>query len=220
MSDNLIKSIRDSYDRIADEYAHRLFNELEQKPFDRDLLSAFATGIAGKGQVCDMGCGPGHVARYLHEAGVKIFGLDLSPGMVEQARHLNPDISFCEGNIMALDLSDAALAGITAFYAIVNIPKESLVQVFREMQRVLKPDGLLLLAFHAGDETLHPGELWGRRISMDFFLFQTSEIKDLLVISGFEIEKIAEREPYAPDVEHQSRRAYIFARKPSTANAD
>jgi hypothetical protein len=28
------------------------------------------------------------------------------------------------------------------------------------------------------------------------------------------VEEIIEREPY-PDVEHQSRRAYIFARKPT-----
>jgi hypothetical protein len=34
--------------------------------------------------------------------------------------------------------------------------------------------------------------------------------------TGFEIEEIFEREPYAPDVEFQSRRAYIFAHKPMT----
>ena len=31
--------------------------------------------------------------------------------------------------------------------------------------------------------------------------------------SGFDVEEIVEREPY-PDVEHQSRRCYVFARKP------
>ncbi|HET6218015.1 MAG TPA: class I SAM-dependent methyltransferase, partial [Acidobacteriaceae bacterium] len=51
-----------------------------------------------------MGCGPGHVARYLRNAGVTVFGLDLSTGMLEQARQLNPDISFREGNMLALEL--------------------------------------------------------------------------------------------------------------------
>ncbi len=32
--------------------------------------------------------------------------------------------------------------------------------------------------------------------------------------AGFAIEEVIEREPYAPEVEYQSRRAYIFARKP------
>lgn len=160
-----------------------------------------------------MGCGPGQVARYLRDAGVTVFGLDLSPRMLEQARQFNPDISFREGNMMSLDLPDGTLAGIAAFYAIVNIPKESLPSVFREMQRVLQPGGLLLLAFHFGDEILHEDELWGRPISMDFFLFRPPAIRHYLEGAGFAIEEIIERDPYPPEVEYQSRRAYIFARK-------
>jgi hypothetical protein len=62
-----------------------------------------------------------------------VFGLDPSPKMPEQARRLNPDISFPEGSMAALDLEDRILAGIAAFYAIVNILKEYLPLVFREM---------------------------------------------------------------------------------------
>ena len=43
-----------------------------------------------------MGYGPGHVASYLGGKELSVFGLDLSPGMLEQARKLNPDISFRE----------------------------------------------------------------------------------------------------------------------------
>jgi ubiquinone/menaquinone biosynthesis C-methylase UbiE len=216
MDGNGIQAIRESYDRIADEYALRISSELQHKPLDRDLLNRFAAEMAGRGQVCDMGCGPGHVARYLRDAGTTVFGLDLSPKMVEQARRLNPDISFREGNMMALDLEDRTLAGIAAFYAIVNIPKESLPLVFREMTRVLKPGGLLLLAFHTGDEIRQEKELWGRPISMDFLLFQPWAIRQCIEVAGLRIEEIIEREPYAPEVEYQSRRAYIFARKPDS----
>ncbi|HWO38744.1 MAG TPA: class I SAM-dependent methyltransferase, partial [Candidatus Acidoferrum sp.] len=170
MDDQTTQSIRESYDRIADEYAVRIFNELQHKPLDRELLNRFAAELAGRGVVCDMGCGPGHVARNLRDAGISVFGLDLSPQMIEQARRLNPDISFREGNMMELGLEDRTLAGITAFYAIVNMPKESLPLVFRELERVLQPGGLLLLAFHTGDEVLHEKELWGRPISLDFLL--------------------------------------------------
>jgi len=217
MSDNITPSVRKSYDRVADEYARRIFNELRDKPLDQKLLNRFATEVIGRGEICDMGCGPGHVARYLRDAGATVFGLDLSPQMLEQARQLNPDLSFLEGNMMALDLPDGRLAGIAAFYSIVNIPKESLTLVFREMARVLQPGGVLLLAFHAGDEALHEDELWGRPISMDFFLFQPSEIRRYVEAAGLAIEEIVERGPYSPEVEYQSRRAYIFARKPVSA---
>jgi ubiquinone/menaquinone biosynthesis C-methylase UbiE len=206
-------SIRESYDRLAEEYTRRIADELQHKPLDRELLDRFAKQTKGRGEVCDMGCGPGHVARYLRDAGASVFGLDLSPGMLEQARKLNPDISFREGNMLALDILDGALAGIAAFYAIVNIPKLSLPVVFREIQRVLQPGGLLLLAFHTGNEVLHEEELWGQKISMDFLLLQPSEIRVDLEVAGFTIEEVVEREPY-PDVEYPSRRAYIFARKP------
>lgn len=214
MNDNLAQSIRESYDRLAAEYAHRIFNELQHKPLDRELLNRFVAEIAGRGEVCDMGCGPGHVARHLRDAGTAVFGLDLSPRMLEQARQLNPDISFREGNMLALNLQDGTLAGISAFYAIVNIPNASLPLVFREMKRVLRPGGMLLLAFHTGDEILHEDELWGRPISMDFFLFPPLAIRHHLEAAGLVVDEIIEREPYPPEVEYQSRRAYIFARKP------
>jgi 2-polyprenyl-3-methyl-5-hydroxy-6-metoxy-1,4-benzoquinol methylase len=56
-------------DRLADEYARRIFNELQHKPLDRELLDRFAARIVGRGEVCDMGCGPGQIARYLRDAG-------------------------------------------------------------------------------------------------------------------------------------------------------
>jgi len=206
-------SIRESYDRLAEEYARRIFDELQHKPLDRELLDRFARETDGRGDVCDMGCGPGHVARHLRDAGASVFGLDLSPRMLEQARKLNPDIPFREGNMMSLDIADGTLAGIAAFYAIVNIPRQSLALAFREFRRVLGPEGLLLLAFHMGEEIIREEELWGQKISMDFLLFQPSEIKAGLEAAGLTVEEVVEREPY-PDVEYPSRRAYIFARKP------
>lgn len=84
------------------------------------------------------------------------------------------------------------------------------------MERVLQPSRLLLLAFHTGDEVLQEKELWGRPVSMDFFLFQPSAIRRYIEAAGLFTEEIIERGPYAPEVEYQSRRAYIFARKPGS----
>ena len=91
---------------------------------------------------------------------------------------------------MALGLEDSTLAGITSFYAIVNIPKEFLPLVFREMNGVLQPGGLLLLAFHTGDEVLRGKESWGRPISMDFFLFQPLAIRQCIEAAGLGIQEI------------------------------
>jgi SAM-dependent methyltransferase len=208
------ESVRASYDRIAPTYACHYANELVSKPLDRQLLNRFASEVRDRGAVCDIGCGPGHIARYLRDSGqIDAFGLDLSPRMVEQARQLNPDIKFQVGNMMALDLQSESLAGIVAFYAIVNIPEDLLPTVFGEMWRVLKPGGRLLLSFHIGDQVVQPEELLGQPISMDFFFFRPAVITNQMEAAGFVVEDVVERPPYAPDVEYQSRRAYIFARK-------
>jgi SAM-dependent methyltransferase len=212
---NDTECVRESYDRIAAAYAEHYAKELTHKPLDRELLNRFASTVKDRDDVCDIGCGPGHIARYLRDAGLtNLFGLDLSPRMVEQARQLNPDISFRVGNMMTLDLREASLGGILAFYAIVNIPESLLPTVFGEMWRVLKPGGRLLLSFHIGDEIVRPAELLGQPISMDFFFFQPAAITKLLEATGFAIEDVVERGPYAPEVEYQSHRAYIFAAKP------
>jgi ubiquinone/menaquinone biosynthesis C-methylase UbiE len=214
MTANSVDQVRSDYDRLAAEYARRLYGELTGKPRDRDLLLRFAADVAKRSEVCDLGCGPGHVARFLADAGVRIFGLDLSPEMLAQARRLNPDLEFREGNMLSLPLADNTLAGMTAFYAIVNIPLESLPLAFREIQRVLQPGGLLLLAFHIGGDIIRPEEMWGTKVQMEFYHFARPLIERMLNEAEFHIEEVVERGPYAPEVEYQSRRAYVFARKP------
>jgi SAM-dependent methyltransferase len=137
-NDSILRAIRESYDSLADEYARRIFNELQHKPLDSKLLDRFSADTSAHGEGCDIGCGPGHIARYLRDAGATVFGLE--------------------------------------------------------------------------------NELWGRHISMDFFLFETVAIRQLQEAAGFAIEEIIEREPNSSEVEYQSRRAYIFARKPACSS--
>jgi trans-aconitate methyltransferase len=89
------------YDRVAEHYATEYFRELERKPFDCELLDRFAERVKDKGTVCELGCGPGQVARYLKDRGVDMRGIDLSDEMVNVARRLNPDIPFSQGDMLA-----------------------------------------------------------------------------------------------------------------------
>jgi len=213
MIDQKIGEVQASYDRVAEEYVRHLADELRHKPFDRELLERFAKTVRDAGPVCDLGCGPGHVARFLKEHGVTVCGMDLSPAMVEQARKLNPGMEIRVGDMRALDVPDESWAGIAAFYAIVNLPPDEVRQALREMWRVLRPGGRLLMSFHIGDEMTHVDDLWGCAVSLDFYFFRPQWIEAGMRSAGFEIERVLEREPYSPEIEYQSRRAYIFARK-------
>jgi SAM-dependent methyltransferase len=204
-----------SYDRVASEYASRMSDELDHKPFDRVMLGWLSQKVGGRGPICDMGCGPGQIARYLHSQGVEACGVDLSPEMVTQAHRLNPAIPFRQGDMLILDgIADSAYGGIAAFYSIIHIPRDDIARALLTLHRVLMPGGVILLAFHLGDETLHMDEWWGLPVNVDFHFYGREEMKGLLQAAGFTVEEAIERDPYPPEVEHQSRRAYIFARRP------
>ncbi|HEX9412523.1 MAG TPA: class I SAM-dependent methyltransferase, partial [Ktedonobacterales bacterium] len=118
---------RTSYDRVAAEYARRINDELDHKPFERRLLAEFAARVEGR--IADVGCGPGHVAAYLQEQGADVVGLDLSPAIVEQARDLHPAVEFTVGDMRSLPLEDSALDGIVAVYSLIHIPRMEVVAV-------------------------------------------------------------------------------------------
>lgn len=218
MAQEKISDVQSSYDKVADEYARHIYDELQHKPLDCSLLDRFADSVRNAGIVCDLGCGPGHIARYLRGRGAHVCGIDLSQGMIEQARRLNPDIDFNRGDMRALPVNDNAWAGIAAFYSIVNLPASDVVQSVREMMRALMPGGRLLLSFHTGEDTSQmEEELWGHEIALEINFFRVSTIASYISDAGLDIEEIIERGPYAPEVEYQSRRAYIFAHKPMTA---
>ena len=78
------------YGRVAERYAERFSDELAGKPVDRRLLDDVATRCRTVGPVLDVGCGPGHAARYLHDRGVDAAGVDLTPEMIAVAFATQP----------------------------------------------------------------------------------------------------------------------------------
>ena len=111
----------------------------------------------------------------------------------------------------ALDFADGSLAGIVAFYSIVHFSTAELTVVFREMRPVLRPDAILLLSFHVGDEIIHVDDLFGAPVSLDFRFHHRAAVVGALQSERFHVIEEVEREPYA-SVEYLSRRCYLLAR--------
>ena len=210
------KDIQSGYDKVAAVYAQKFINEQDTKPMDQVMLRRFADKVRGKGVVCDIGCGPGQIAAWLvdHCALRDVVGIDLSPGFITEARRLHPAIDFRVGDMLHLEAADDSWAGVTAFYCLIHIPHSQIVDALKEIKRVLKPGGVMLLTFHIGSETLHVDKFFEQEVSMDFIQFQPDEMKAYLRDAGYDHIETTVREPYDPEIEYQSRRAYLFAWKP------
>jgi SAM-dependent methyltransferase len=139
------RDIGAGYDAAASEYTKEFADELEGKPFDRELLSRFAART------------PGH------------------------------------------------------------LPRELVPVALVELRRVLRPDGHLLLAVHAGEGAVHRDRWYDHPVNMAATLFTTDELLGYLSAAGFVAETSETRPPY--DFEYQSERIYVSSR-PATGHRD
>jgi SAM-dependent methyltransferase len=197
------------YDLVAEEYAAQYANELDRKPFDREMLDRFAAAMRGRGQVCELGSGPGQIARYLKDRGVDVYGMDLSAEMVRLANTLHPDIPFRRGDMRSPDVPPGSQAGIVAFYSIIHLRREDVPHALSIWHAALQPGGRLLLAFHGGEGTLHRDLWFDKPVSIDVTMFSAEEMSRYLESAGFVVDEVVERPPY--EFEYQTSRLYVSA---------
>jgi len=145
-----------------------------------------------------------------------VSGVDLSPGMVEVARRAYPQLRFDVGSMLELDLADGSLAGLVAYYSIVNIPRAELPAVFAEFARVLAPEGVLLMVFQVGDEVRHGTEWLGHAIDLHVYRNQPDVVTGLLAEAGLSVRMTTVRQPDDDGVE-VGPRAYLLATRSSGA---
>jgi SAM-dependent methyltransferase len=209
------EQIRAAYDAVAGEYAARFADELADKPLDRELLDRFVRVTVPGGTIYDLGCGPGQTTAFLASCGANVRGLDLSPALLVEARRRHPSLEFVEGDMLALPVEDGHAAGIVAFYSLVHFSDAERHGAFREMARALHGGGILLVAFHIGDDAVRIDEFLGKPVVLEFTFLQPARVVAELERAGFRDVDVVERDHY-PDVEYPSRRAYVFARKRSS----
>ena len=119
----------------------------------RSYGKLLAAGGVGPGdRVLDIGCGPGYFARMLAEAvGTEgtVVGIDAAPEMIDYASRKAHRLSNCRfqsGTAESLAFPDAAFDLVVSSLMMHHLPDEVRHQAVREMRRVLRPGGTLLLA--------------------------------------------------------------------------
>jgi len=153
-----VTRIRDVYARRDASGKNRLYgwNRPDELLSQYLLRSAAAKALTQNGledlsgiDCLDVGCGTGGWLRLLMEWGAtpsRLHGVDLLPDRIEKARLVSPQIEFSVSNGWPLHFGDATMdlvSANTVFSSILDA--EARVMLAKEMVRVLRPSGLLLI---------------------------------------------------------------------------
>jgi SAM-dependent methyltransferase len=217
-----LTATRAGYDAIAAHYAAEFGAALDEAPLDRALLNGFAEMVRRDHpdpQLLEVGSGPGNVAAHLHQLGMPVRGIDLSPAMVELARRAHPELGFEVGEMSALDAAGASVAGLVAWYSLIHVPAPQRPGVIGEFHRVLRPGGYALLAFQVGDDTLHFDEAFGHEVSLDFHRLEPDAVVALLDAAGFDLVARLVRAPDSTSVAAKVPQGFLIARKRGRASS-
>jgi SAM-dependent methyltransferase len=188
--------VGDSYDAVAGDYAAQFLDELDRKPFDRELLDELASRLVGP--VVDVGCGPGHIGARARAT----VGLDLSHEMLRLA----PFPLRVRGDMQALPFASGSLGGAIAFYSLIHL--EAIDVALRELRRAIRPGGVLALAVHEGVGGGSRDEWYGKAVDLWARFFTRDEIVEAVEAAGFAIESAIVRPPYDHEL---TTRVYVVA---------
>ncbi|MFN3200525.1 MAG: class I SAM-dependent methyltransferase [Bradymonadia bacterium] len=125
----------DWYERGRDRGYHALLDHLQ---------SDLTIPLARDRDVLEVGCGTGLILKSVAPVARSAVGLDLSPGMLEQARARGLDV--VEGSATALPFDDASFDLVFSFKVLAHV--EDIEQAMAEVARVLRPGGRALLEFY------------------------------------------------------------------------
>jgi len=137
------KEVKGIYDRIARRYhkisANHFFNAYLEVP----NISSLLKNVKGK-KVLDLGCGTGRHTRILKKKGAKVWGIDLSPKMLEIAKSEIKDVDFKIGTVYKLPYKssffDIVVSGLVVGYF------NDVDKAFKEIHRVLKKNGIFVFS--------------------------------------------------------------------------
>jgi ubiquinone/menaquinone biosynthesis C-methylase UbiE len=211
-----LDTVRESYDRVADNYAHMVqttgMGDIRRHPWLKASVDAFADTVGALGPVLDVGCGPGTVTAYLAERGLDVSGVDLSPRMIENARRLHPECRFSVASATELDLEEASFGGLLGWWSLFNLPRDVLPQVLARFARALKPGGHFLTGTHVGDEDKVRTEAYGDvPVRWTTYQWQPEQFVELIEQAG--LRPVAELR--LPADEHSGPTVVVMARRPA-----
>jgi SAM-dependent methyltransferase len=127
-----------------------------QHVLDPVMMACVAAGRFGN--ALDVGCGEGRFCRMLKAAGVRPTGIDPTPALLEVARQRDPAGDYRIGRAERMEFEAASFDLVVSYITLIDIP--DFRAAIREMARVVKPGGSLLIANLTGFTSACAAQGW------------------------------------------------------------
>ena len=138
-------------------------------------------------------------------------GVDLSEAMAGRARsRLGSAIT---ADLRRLPIAAASVGGLVAFYSLIHLRRPELAPTLRELRRVLRPGGRLLLSAHEGAGEIQLDQFLGADVRFAATLFQLDELEAACEAAGLDVAGAERRATYA--AESGTARLYVEAVRPA-----
>ncbi|HPF69642.1 MAG TPA: class I SAM-dependent methyltransferase [Candidatus Krumholzibacteria bacterium] len=113
-------------------------------PFRAEAAGFLERWLPRTGRILDVGCGTGRYCRHLDQAGRSCTGIDLDPGMIDEAQRLHPAGDF---RLMGMEevglLGDSAFAGVFCIGNVLpHLPAAGLAGFLGAVRDLLRPGGI------------------------------------------------------------------------------
>jgi ubiquinone/menaquinone biosynthesis C-methylase UbiE len=213
------ESTRRAYDAMAVAYHDRFPDLGAEQPLDRAMIGAFAEYIRAGGdrQVLDAGCGTGRLIGPLRELGLTVTGVDLSPGMLEVATSIHPDVELAAADLRRMPFAADRFAGVVAWYSLINCAPTELAEALAEVVRVLGPGGHLLTGFQSGVGSRVQSNGYTQGHERVLHLRTADEMASAFEAAGLVVVAQASRAMEPDTADGEFDQAFVIGRKPVSA---
>ncbi|MFC7431958.1 MULTISPECIES: class I SAM-dependent methyltransferase [unclassified Agrococcus] len=200
-----------AYDAVALAYDRLLPSLDAEHPRDLAMLSAFADAAADAGgDVVDVGCGTGRVARWLGARDLRVHGVDPSEGMLCIARAAQPGARWSRGTATEVPVADACAGGVLAWYSLIHVPDAALDAAAAELARVVRPGGVVLVAAQSGSGMRTIASAYGTDATLTAWAHDAAALASALEGAGLDVVARLER---GPEGRERMPQASVLARR-------
>ncbi len=180
MTDSEMNDIRDSYDKICEQWC-----DFRKNTKINRCVAEFSELLRPGSKVLDAGCGTGYpISAYLVEKGFAVTGIDISERMIEKARRLG----LKSASFLVRDLLDfhppEKYAAVIAFDSLWHVSHDRQKEIYAVVSSLMNIGGYFLFT-HGDKDGSIVGEMFGERFYHS--ALDVEEVHALLAACGFSV---------------------------------